>query len=77
MLTVSKLVVRHPGFHLGPVSFSAAPGEFVCVVGPNGSGKSTLITALLGLLAPAEGRALGKDRTCQPAIPRSSRGSAS
>ena len=55
MLTVSKLVVRHPGFHLGPVSFSAAPGEFVCVVGPNGSGKSTLITALLGLLAPAEG----------------------
>ena len=35
MLTVSKLVVRHPGFHLGPVSFSAAPGEFVCVVGPN------------------------------------------
>ena len=55
MLTVSKLVVRHPGFHLGPVSFSAAPGEFVCLVGPNGSGKSTLITALLGLLAPAEG----------------------
>jgi len=38
------------------VSFSAAPGQSVCVLGPNGGGKTTLFRALLGELGPLAGR---------------------
>ncbi|MFT6451781.1 MAG: zinc transport system ATP-binding protein [Halocynthiibacter sp.] len=38
------------------VNFAIQKGEIVTVVGPNGSGKSTLIRALLGVLAPHQGR---------------------
>jgi iron complex transport system ATP-binding protein len=31
------------------------PGELWCIAGPNGAGKTTLISALAGLLQPAEG----------------------
>ncbi|RFU46093.1 ABC transporter ATP-binding protein [Paraburkholderia sp. DHOC27] len=31
------------------------PGEVWCIAGPNGAGKTTLISALAGLLQPAEG----------------------
>ena len=37
------------------VSFTVAPGEFVCLLGGNGSGKSTLVRLINGLLCPDEG----------------------
>ncbi len=37
------------------VSFSCAPGEYVCLIGHNGSGKSTLAKILMGLLPNFEG----------------------
>lgn len=44
------------GLHaLGPVTFSVAEREFVCVLGPSGSGKSTLLRALAGLIVPSAG----------------------
>jgi ABC-type Mn2+/Zn2+ transport system ATPase subunit len=41
---------------LAEVSFSARPGQSVCVLGPNGGGKTTLFRALLGELEPVAGR---------------------
>ncbi|OWV89299.1 sulfonate ABC transporter ATP-binding protein [Rhizobium sp. N122] len=38
------------------VSFSVAPGEFVCLLGPSGCGKSTLLGALAGHIDIAGGR---------------------
>ena len=40
---------------LRDVSFSAAPGQSVCVLGPNGGGKTTLFRLLLGELEPLRG----------------------
>jgi ABC-type Mn2+/Zn2+ transport system ATPase subunit len=40
---------------LTDVSFSAAPGQSVCVLGPNGGGKTTLFRLLLGELEPVGG----------------------
>jgi manganese/iron transport system ATP-binding protein/manganese/zinc/iron transport system ATP- binding protein len=40
---------------LEEVSFSAEPGQSVCVLGPNGGGKTTLFRVLLGELEPASG----------------------
>jgi NitT/TauT family transport system ATP-binding protein len=37
------------------MSFTAEPGEFICVVGPSGCGKSTLLRILAGLLQPSSG----------------------
>jgi manganese/iron transport system ATP-binding protein/manganese/zinc/iron transport system ATP- binding protein len=37
------------------VSFSAEPGQSVCVLGPNGGGKTTLFRVLLGELEPVAG----------------------
>jgi NitT/TauT family transport system ATP-binding protein len=47
---------------LGDVSFSVAPGEFVCVVGPSGCGKTTLLKSLSGLLVPTSGQTLVEGR---------------
>jgi len=41
---------------LRDVSFTAAVGEFVCVVGPSGCGKSTLLNLICGLARPSAGR---------------------
>ena len=38
------------------VSFSADPGQTICVLGPNGGGKTTLFRVLTGELAAAAGR---------------------
>jgi iron complex transport system ATP-binding protein len=40
---------------LNDVSFTANPGEMLCVLGPNGVGKSTLFNCILGLLKPNSG----------------------
>lgn len=37
------------------VSFSVAPGEFLCIVGPSGCGKTTLLRLLAGLIPPDQG----------------------
>jgi iron complex transport system ATP-binding protein len=39
----------------GPVSFSVAPGEVLCLLGPNGGGKTTLFKTVLGILTPIAG----------------------
>jgi len=41
---------------LRAVSFTAEPGQTVCVLGPNGGGKTTLFRALIGELEPLAGR---------------------
>ncbi|MCQ0970665.1 metal ABC transporter ATP-binding protein [Paracoccus sp. TK19116] len=59
LIAAQGLTVDRPGSReaaLTNVDFAIAPGEIVTVVGPNGSGKSTLIRALLGNLAPREGK---------------------
>jgi ABC-type Mn2+/Zn2+ transport system ATPase subunit len=40
---------------LRDVSFSADPGQTVCVLGPNGGGKTTLFRVLIGELQPLGG----------------------
>lgn len=44
-----------PGFLLGPINLSFAPGEITFIVGGNGSGKSTLAKLITGLYAPHSG----------------------
>ncbi|MEU5050782.1 thiol reductant ABC exporter subunit CydD [Streptomyces sp. NPDC021096] len=61
VLTVDRLVVRHPGRpepSLAETAFEVRPGETVAVTGPSGAGKSTLLRALLGLERPSGGRVL-------------------
>jgi zinc/manganese transport system ATP-binding protein len=45
---------RHPAVHHLDGRFAA--GSLTAVVGPNGAGKSTLLKAIVGTIAPAEGR---------------------
>ena len=40
------------------VSFSAKPGEFVCLLGPSGCGKTSILYVLAGFLAATGGRVL-------------------
>lgn len=43
------------GFQLGPITFTANPGETVAVFGRNGAGKSTLFQLLSGSLDRSDG----------------------
>jgi NitT/TauT family transport system ATP-binding protein len=47
---------------LQEVSFTIAPGEFVCVVGPSGCGKTTLLKCVAGLLRPSSGEIVLRGR---------------
>jgi ABC-type branched-subunit amino acid transport system ATPase component len=60
VLTVDGLVAGYAADVpiLNGVHVAVAPGELVTIVGPNGAGKSTLVKAVIGLLAPWEGRVL-------------------
>ncbi|PKW25851.1 ABC-F family ATP-binding cassette domain-containing protein [Phycicoccus duodecadis] len=51
------VVVRRPGFLLGPVDLQLDWADRVALTGANGSGKSTLLSVLLGRTAPDEGTA--------------------
>ncbi len=44
------------------LSFALQPGELKAVVGPSGSGKSTLLLAMAGLIDPAAGEVLLRER---------------
>src|SRR5258708_37805446 len=62
MLTIDHVAHSYQGMNgdgvvqaLSPVSFSAADGEFVCIVGPSGCGKSTLLRIIAGLVTPTQG----------------------
>lgn len=56
-LAVRGLTVRYRARPaLSRVDLEAGRGEFLALAGPNGSGKTTLIRAVLGFLAPSEGR---------------------
>ncbi|WP_171164813.1 thiol reductant ABC exporter subunit CydD [Streptomyces sp. I05A-00742] len=59
VLSVDRLVVRHPGrdrLSLAATSFEVRPGETVALTGPSGVGKSTLLNVLLGFERPTSGR---------------------
>jgi NitT/TauT family transport system ATP-binding protein len=64
------VVVEEVGFSYGNrdeialegASFSAAEGEFACLLGPSGCGKSTLLTILSGLAKPSRGRVTVDDK---------------
>ncbi|MEU1049011.1 thiol reductant ABC exporter subunit CydD [Streptomyces sp. NPDC005897] len=60
-LTFEDVTVRYPGRDTAAVTdmhLTVEPGETVALVGPSGAGKSTLLHALLGFVAPTEGRVL-------------------
>jgi putative ATP-binding cassette transporter len=55
------------GFTVGPVDFTARPGEIVFITGGNGSGKTTLMKLMSGLYRPASGRVILGDTPLSPA----------
>ncbi len=54
---------------LGGVSFSARPGEIVCLLGPSGCGKTTLLRIVAGLETPDAGLVLFEGRDIKDVAP--------
>jgi zinc transport system ATP-binding protein len=52
---------------LQDLSFSIPQGTIAAIIGPNGSGKTTLLKALLGLIAPQQGKVLVLGKTTEQA----------
>ena len=56
-ITCEDLTLRYDALTvLEHLSFSVAPGDYLCIVGENGSGKSTLMKCLLGLKTADAGK---------------------
>jgi len=57
LLTATGLGVRFGNYWaLRGVDLEVRDGDMIAFIGPNGAGKSTLLKALVGLIAPTEGR---------------------
>jgi len=58
-------------FAVRDLSFSIAPGEFVCLIGPSGCGKSTTLHVIAGFIKPNSGQAfINKSPIKKPGIER-------
>lgn len=56
MLHVDNITVAYgPVPVLDGLSFTANPGEILCLLGRNGAGKTTTMKSIMGLLAPSAG----------------------
>jgi ABC-2 type transport system ATP-binding protein len=66
---LQDVVLRYPGFTLGPLSLDLEPGTVLGYVGPNGSGKTTTMHCLVGLLKTDGGRAFVFGRPNDPRHP--------
>jgi branched-chain amino acid transport system ATP-binding protein len=56
LLVVSGLVVRYGAITaVRGIDLEVGEGELVSIVGPNGAGKTSLISAVAGIVAPAQG----------------------
>ena len=61
LIQASGVCVHYGGRRaLFDIDFSIAKGEIVTIVGPNGSGKTTMLRALLGVVAPTQGKVTRK-----------------
>lgn len=64
MLSVNDLHVKYKANHaLKGVSLTVNQGEIVSLIGSNGAGKSSLIKAISGMVAPAQGEILYKQKS--------------
>ncbi|MGH7907998.1 MAG: ATP-binding cassette domain-containing protein [Candidatus Binataceae bacterium] len=67
-LELEELELRAGSFSLGPLSLTAADGEYLIVLGPSGAGKTLTLEAIAGLRPVKKGRILmdGRDMTGAP-----------
>lgn len=64
LMNVEKLNVFYGDVHVvWDVTFSVKEGDIVSVIGANGAGKSSVLRAISGLIRPASGKILFRDRT--------------